>query len=125
MFHEYKTQEDWKMNMDLKNANRLKNLVLGRGDDGFLSSISEIFGNKLRGFVGENEKVVPTDDFVNYLVQANFARNRDEARKYVLPTMQDSTMRYKSSPEGTWSLRVNRVEDQEGKEAYRVSRFIG
>jgi len=106
-------------------ANLLKNLILGRGDDGPLSAISEIFGNILERRCGRNEKIVPVEDFVSYLVQAGFGISADEVKEKVLPDMEDRSMYYKATADCCWSIRTVKVSNAQGNVAYRVSRYIG
>ena len=125
MSNTYKTETEWELENELEKANKLKTLILGRGDDGVLSAISGIFDDRLSSVAGKNERVVSVDDFVDYLVQSGFARNSYEAREEVLPKMENQRMNYRVTQNCSWSLRINKVRDGEGNSAYRVSRFIG
>ena len=112
---EYLTKEERRIDNEMKQANTLKCLILGGGDDGVWSAI-----------FGGNERIVSVDDFVGYLVQSGFANSHDEARRDVLPEMKDKSMRYKITGDDLWySVRIAEVKNEKGRKAYRVSRCIG
>ncbi|MEK6879487.1 MAG: hypothetical protein AABY22_07770 [Nanoarchaeota archaeon] len=122
---EYLTDEQWKTEIESRKANTLKNLILGPGDDGLLSALSGIFSNRFSGQTGVNKRVVPVDEFVNYLVKAGFADNPDEARQKVLPTMDSRRMCYKCEGDLSYSISVHKVRDSTGNIAYKLQRYIG
>jgi hypothetical protein len=124
MTNEFLTDDEWRIQNEIEKANKLKSLILGRGDDGPLGAISELFRNKLESVAGRTERVVSVDEFVNCLVQAGFANTSNEA-KQILPSMYERTMNYKVTPNLSYSIRIMKVSNNTGIEKYRVSRFIG
>jgi hypothetical protein len=120
MIDKFLTDDEWR----IQQANKLKSIVLGRGDDGPLGAISELFHNKLDNIAGRTERVVSVDEFVTDLVEAGFAKNPDEARQ-LLPNMRERTLNYKVTPEISYSIRIMHVKNYIGVEGYRISRFIG
>jgi len=122
---EYLTEDELRIEEEREKVNRLKCLVLGRGDDGPLAAISKLFGNILESVAGRNERVVSVDDFVTYLVQAGLTTNPDKARQEVLPIMENRRMCYKVTPDLSHSIHISKVRTSEGREGYRVSRYIG
>ncbi|MFH1332070.1 MAG: hypothetical protein ABIH63_02180 [archaeon] len=126
MAKEYLTDEEWKNQEEMQRANHLKCLILGKGDDGLLSAVSELLGNRLESTAGRNERVVPVSDFIDYLIQTGFAKNPDEAKEKALPMMKERRMCYKVTPNLSYSIRIRKVSDNpNGSEFYKVSRYMG
>ncbi len=129
---EYLTENEWKSREEIVRASRLKEIILGRGDHTLLLNLfseSIGMGNIFSKIIGRNERIVSTDELVNYLVQAGYAENSDKAREEVLPTMDGRLMEYKRKsfmfgilPKRTPQIGIRKVEDKAGRKVYKVVR---
>ena len=112
---EFLTESELENEKEMQKVSNLKNLVFGRGDDGLLCALG----------LRKSEKIIFDDTFVDYLIRAGFAKDKDEARQKVLPKMEGKHMCYKTTPDLSYSISIHKVRNDDGREAYRVSRYIG
>jgi len=90
-------------------ANYLRKLIRIR-KDGFLSAI-----------FGGNEKIISTDNLRNYLKQAGFAKDYNETNLFIEKMEERKEMRISSMHH----LSFVKVQNRDGKDAYKVGCFIG
>jgi len=109
----------------MKQTVQLKEIILGPGDFGFLSTISGLLDNKFSKFYGRNQRVVSRSELVEALVQADFTTSYNRARESILPRFEDISLRYKSSSKKNYHLLISKIENKTKKrEGYLVSRGI-